>query len=62
MHRELAWASLASFPDMFLVLRDAYGAPRTDPAASRAPPDLIEKAATEHPGWVESGQILDFQK
>ena len=34
--------------------------PRTDPAASRAPLDLMEEAAAEHPGWAESAQIYGF--
>ena len=34
--------------------------PRTDPAASRAPPDLMEEATAEHPGWAESAQIHGF--
>ena len=34
--------------------------PRTDPAASRAPPVAMERAAAEHPGWTESGPNYGF--
>ena len=34
--------------------------PRTDPAASRALPAAMERAAANHPGWTESDQNHGF--
>ena len=49
-----------NIPSNFLASGPPVATPRTDPAASRALPVAMERAAADHPGWPESDPNHEF--